>query len=117
VKAVSELEGKTLILTGASRGIGRALALQLAESGVNLVLNARDKALLNEAASDCRNLGATVIAFSGSAADSAKASKLVDAALDLGHFHGFLQVAGVLHPDRFSGSFPRRVFTKSLPPA
>jgi len=98
---VSELKGKTLILTGASRGIGRALALQLAEAGVNLVLNARDATLLNDVASDCRNFGMRPIALSGSAADGATASKLVDAALDLGHFHGFIQVAGVLHPGPF----------------
>jgi NAD(P)-dependent dehydrogenase (short-subunit alcohol dehydrogenase family) len=101
VNAVSDLKGKTLILTGASRGIGRALALQLAEAGINLVLNARDAALLNDVASDCRNLGMRPIALSGSAADSTTASKLVNAALDLGHFHGFIQVAGVLHPGPF----------------
>jgi NAD(P)-dependent dehydrogenase (short-subunit alcohol dehydrogenase family) len=101
VNVVSELKGKTLIVTGASRGIGRALALQLAEGGVDLVLNARDAVLLNEVASDCRNLGARAIALPGSAAESTAASKLVDAALDLGHFHGFIQVAGVLHPGPF----------------
>lgn len=98
---MSELKGKTLILTGASRGIGRAIALQLAEAGVNLVLNARYWALLNEVASDCRNLGTRAIALSGSAEESTVATKLVNAALDLGQFHGFIQVAGVLHPGPF----------------
>ena len=111
---MSELKGKTLILTGASRGIGRALALQLAEAGVNLVLNARDAALLNEVASDCRNLGVRAIALSGSAADSTTASKLVDAALDLGHFHGFIQVAGVLHPGPFLWELSEARFRRSL---
>ena len=101
MNAVSELKGKTLILTGASRGIGRALALQLAEAGVNLVLNARDAALLNDVVSNCRNLGTQALALAGSAADSMTASKLVNAALDLGQFHGFIQVAGVLHPGPF----------------
>ncbi len=98
---MDELRNKTLILTGASRGIGRALALELAEAGVNLVLNARDEALLNEVASDCKNLGTRGIAVSGSAAEGATASKLVNAARDLGHFYGFIQVAGVLHPGPF----------------
>ena len=40
--------GKTLLLTGASMGIGRALAVALAREGVNLVLNARSGDLLRE---------------------------------------------------------------------
>ncbi len=98
---MSALKGKTLIVTGSSRGIGRDLALQLAKSGVDLVLNARDAALLDEVASDCRKLGRKAIALSGSAADTSTAFKLVNAALDLGDFHGFIQVAGVLHPGPF----------------
>jgi short-subunit dehydrogenase len=36
------LKGKTAVITGASRGLGRAMALALAESGVRLALAARD---------------------------------------------------------------------------
>jgi NAD(P)-dependent dehydrogenase (short-subunit alcohol dehydrogenase family) len=118
VIAVSELKGKTLIITGASRGIGRALALELAEAGVNLVLNARDAALLDEVASECGNLGTRAIALSGSAAGSTTASKLVKAAIDLGHFQGFIQVAGVLHPGPVLWELPearfREVFAASV---
>lgn len=41
---------KTLILTGASRGIGKALALELAKEGFDLVLNARKEASLRAVA-------------------------------------------------------------------
>lgn len=96
-----ELKDKTLIVTGASRGIGRALALELAERGVRLVLNARSAGPLEQAASECETAGARVIPIAGSAADALVASRLVDAALELGRFFGFIQVAGTLHPGPF----------------
>ena len=42
----TSLKGKTAIVTGASRGIGRGIALALASEGVNLVLNATKPASL-----------------------------------------------------------------------
>jgi len=52
------LKGKTAVITGASRGLGRAMALALAESGVRLALAARDEAKLAEVAATVRNIGA-----------------------------------------------------------
>jgi short-subunit dehydrogenase len=57
---------KTIILTGASAGIGRALALSLAQQGANLVLAARNQAALEEIAAACTNQTGSAIA-SGSA--------------------------------------------------
>ena len=107
---MNDLRDETLIITGASQGIGRALALELAEAGANLILNARHAGPLNEVAAECTNLGTSVMALSGSAADRVTASKLVRAGLDLGHFHGFIQVAGVLHPGPFLWELPEAHF-------
>jgi short-subunit dehydrogenase len=52
--------GKTVLITGASEGIGRALALALAAERAQLVLAARSSARLQEAAAACAVLGAQV---------------------------------------------------------
>lgn len=92
------LSGKTLIITGGSTGIGRALALALAGEGVNLVLNARSPGPLEAAAAECRKHGVRVECEAGSAASEEIAEKLVKRAVELGNFTGFIQVAGVLNP-------------------
>jgi short-subunit dehydrogenase len=53
---------KTIILTGASAGIGRALALSLAQQGANLVLAARNQAALEETVAACTLQPGTAIA-------------------------------------------------------
>jgi NAD(P)-dependent dehydrogenase (short-subunit alcohol dehydrogenase family) len=49
-----QLAGKTVLITGGSKGIGKAAAEVLAEEGCNLILVARDAATLNAAAADIR---------------------------------------------------------------
>lgn len=54
--------GKVVLLTGASQGIGRALALELARERARLVLAARSEEALSELAVTCRQMGADAIA-------------------------------------------------------
>jgi uncharacterized protein len=52
-----DLKGKTAVITGASSGIGRAAALELARRGANVVLAARSAEKLGAVAEECRRLG------------------------------------------------------------
>lgn len=51
------LQGRVSLVTGASRGIGRAIALQLARAGSDVALVARDRNSLDETATACKALG------------------------------------------------------------
>jgi len=94
-------DGHTFILTGASLGIGRALARELSRSGVNLVLNARGRSELDLTAEECRRSGARADVVAGSAAQPETCRKLVGKAQRLGRFSGLIHAAGVLHPGPF----------------
>jgi NAD(P)-dependent dehydrogenase (short-subunit alcohol dehydrogenase family) len=95
---MSSLGNKTLILTGGSLGIGKALALVLAEEGVKLVLNARHEEPLKETCAACRELGVDARYVAGNLASDSVATELVARAMDMGDFYGFIHGAGVLHP-------------------
>jgi short-subunit dehydrogenase len=71
------LEGKVVVVTGASTGIGRALALELAPQRPRLVLAARDAERLDEVASGCRGRGAEALVVPTDVAEPADCERLV----------------------------------------
>lgn len=111
---MAELTGKTLIITGASLGIGRALALELASLGVNLVLNARHTPALEAAAAACAAQGIKVRPVAGNAAKPGTATELVDQATALGSFYGFIHAAGVLNPGPLLWELSERKFQEIM---
>ncbi|HXX91079.1 MAG TPA: SDR family oxidoreductase [Acidimicrobiales bacterium] len=72
------------IVTGASRGFGRALATDLAKDGWDLVLDARRPGPLTEAADALSGLGTTIRPLGGDVADPVHRAELVEAAAALG---------------------------------
>ena len=75
--------GKTAIVTGASRGVGRATALRLAEGGANVVVNylSNDVEAL-ETVRACQNKGVESIAVQADVSDMVDAQKLAKQTLD-----------------------------------
>ena len=67
----------TALITGASRGLGRALAAGLARAGFDLVIDARDAAALDAGAGALRAAGATVTAVPGDVTDPAHRAALL----------------------------------------
>ena len=72
------------IITGASKGLGRALAEALAARGWDLVLDARTAEVLQETAAGLRTYGTRVTAVPGDVTDAGHRSELVAAAWKLG---------------------------------
>ena len=94
--------GKTVLITGASTGIGRALALELAREAAHLALNARDAQRLEATARECAALGAQVLAVPGDVSAPADCRAVVARTLErFGRLDALVNNAGVTMWARF----------------
>jgi NAD(P)-dependent dehydrogenase (short-subunit alcohol dehydrogenase family) len=84
------------LITGASRGLGRALAAGLAREGFTLIIDARNAATLGEVATQLRAAGGTVTAVSGDVTDPAHRHALLQAAQAAGRLDVLINNAGTL---------------------
>jgi 7-alpha-hydroxysteroid dehydrogenase len=89
------LTGKTAIVSGGGRGIGRAIAMGLAEAGADLVVTARTEEQIEEVASQARELGARALPVACDANDPAQLARVVEAAMgEFGRIDVLTNVAG-----------------------
>lgn len=75
------LEGKTALVTGASRGIGKAIARVLAESGVQVVCCARNEETLAQTCSEIKNDGGVAVPVQADIALASDRKRLIDEAI------------------------------------
>ena len=71
-------KGKSALITGASSGIGKDLALLWASWGCNVALAARRGELLEEAAAQCRAMGVDAVALSADVSNRAAMEAIRD---------------------------------------
>lgn len=75
--SMNQLQGKIALVTGASKGLGRAIGLAFAREGATLAVCARGEVPLEAVAAECRGLGADVLAVAADVADPVDRERLI----------------------------------------
>lgn len=96
---MSTLQNKVVLITGASRGLGRALTLACAREAANLVVASRSLESLEPVVEETKGLGAEVLAVPADVSRGAHVEKLIDAAAErFGGIDVLVNNAGLLGP-------------------
>ena len=107
--------GKTVLITGASSGLGAALAQKFAQAGANLALFALDAAGLQETAQLCAQYGAATIIAAGDVANPEDGRKLVaDTLARYGTLDYLILCAGISMWTRFEDVEDLSLFKKLM---
>ncbi len=91
------LDGKTIIITGSSRGIGKACAIRCAEAGANVAVHGRSVTdALTSTVAEIKAAGGSAIAIAGDVSKKADAERVVQETIDaFGAVDGLVNNAGV----------------------
>jgi NAD(P)-dependent dehydrogenase (short-subunit alcohol dehydrogenase family) len=91
-----DLTGKTAVVTGATRGLGRSIVRTLAAAGADIVVSSRKIDACEEAAEEVRRLGRRALAFACHVGNWDECERLVDAAYEeLGRIDVLVNNAGI----------------------
>ncbi|MCA9877149.1 MAG: SDR family NAD(P)-dependent oxidoreductase, partial [Thermomicrobiales bacterium] len=109
-----DLSGKTAVVTGASSGIGRAIAEALAEAGANVLLVGRNAARLTETVEAVEARGVTAATVEAELTDADAPQRIVEAAVQrFGGVNILVNCAGIFEPMPFDtqplASFDRQM--------
>src|SRR2546422_6662839 len=91
-----KLQGRVALITGASKGLGKAMALALAEAGARLVLASRNLEQLNETAAAVRKLGADALVVQADVTSEEQVLRLQQAVIkEFGKIQILINNAGI----------------------
>jgi NAD(P)-dependent dehydrogenase (short-subunit alcohol dehydrogenase family) len=97
MQARTGLDGRVVVVTGASSGNGKAISLALARKGVHLVLAARRVRLLEAVAREAEDLGAEALVAPCDVTDAEQVHRVAEAAVERwGRIDGWVNCAGVI---------------------
>src|SRR5829696_1809990 len=98
-KGRNMLEDKATLITGASQGLGRALALAFAREGARVAINARSEESIGPVAEEVEDAGAEVLALGADVSKSADVERMVGETLErFGRIDVLVNNAGLLGP-------------------
>ncbi|WP_231489716.1 SDR family NAD(P)-dependent oxidoreductase [Pedobacter sp. Leaf170] len=101
-RSIPSLTGKTVVITGASSGVGLATAEAFAKAGCNVVLASRGQDALNQAVEYCRSLGTKAIGVGTDVSEITQIKTLMEEALKVsGRIDFWVNNAGVMASGRF----------------
>ncbi|RME63324.1 MAG: SDR family NAD(P)-dependent oxidoreductase, partial [Caldilineae bacterium] len=96
---MTTLQGKVALVTGASRGIGRAIALAFGQAGASVVATARSADQLTSLVEEIQATGAEALAVPADLADHSQIQPIVDAALTrFRRIDILVNNAAIIHP-------------------
>jgi gluconate 5-dehydrogenase len=110
-----DIRGKTILITGASYGLGEVFAKSLADAGADLVVTARSTDLLEKVAAECRERGSKVTAVTGDVSNETDVGRVVEAGIaEHGRIDVLLNNAGLadlrgLPAEQFDSETFRRI--------
>jgi 3-oxoacyl-[acyl-carrier protein] reductase len=112
---MSKLKGKWALVTGASRGVGKQVALGLAEQGCRLVLHARQLEHLEPLLKELRGRGVEARSVAAELSDGAQVDALIDGVLrDLGGVDILYNNAAIMSPWRDAHTTPSEDYRRTF---
>jgi 3-oxoacyl-[acyl-carrier protein] reductase len=94
---MGDLDGRSIVVTGSTRGLGRAFAEALATHGAQVVVNGTNADLVDEVVTGINVAGGTAVGCAGSVADDATAERLVGTAVEqFGGIDAVVNNAGIV---------------------